>query len=182
MSFRISGNHSSIRVDPLTTATDGRCSAIIPHTGVYICHGGRVCAAFREVQFCEHRIVDAVTGAVLSHAAIGSPAIDTSGALLWRDKDSDTIMSSGRPDCDALPGVISADDIKCFRYGVCVVGIGDEWRLLRFDGDMVLDTEPDRKVRAVVMLCATWCADGPVCRSRELQCIALSKQPRDQQT
>ncbi len=83
-----------------------------------------------------HFAVDAITGAVLSRAAIKNPTVDTSGALMWRDKHNALAASSGPgSDGHTLLGVESPEYVCCFRYGVCVIRNDNECHLLRFNGE-----------------------------------------------
>ncbi len=138
VALRISGNACSSSPQPRFTDTrvaDGHCSAILSHGHcALLCTEGRICGSHAEYNSMGH-FIDAVTGAMLSRAAINYPVVDTSGALVWQDRDSAFIASSG-PDSNGrvLAAVEPSGRVCRFRYGVCVILSGDECRVLRFDG------------------------------------------------
>lgn len=89
-------------------------------------------------------IVDSVTGVALPSSLHTGILVDTSGALLWRDKD-DTLVASRGPDRDGriLEGVKRTNGSMFFHYGV--VFECNTNRVLRFDIDPAPAAEPDRK-------------------------------------
>lgn len=109
---------------------------------------GRICGV--NATFTGNRFVEAVTGALMPRAAVYSPALDTSGALVWRDENR-ALLSGGSPSSmgRVLSDVACSEYVYCFRYGVCAVRRDDQCCLLRFDIVKVVDAvEPARKVRS----------------------------------
>ncbi len=130
-------------------AADGHCSAIFPLSRTLLCDRGRVCGSVSTNTFACH-FVDAVTGAVVPHAAVNCPTVDTSGALVWSDRNGKLIAAGSLTSTGhAMADVRLSGHVNLFRYGVYIVQCGSEWRALRFDGEPAPDAELDPKASAV---------------------------------
>ncbi len=130
----------------LMRAADGHCSAIFSRDNILLCDKGRVCGS--RTTCAVNYFINAVTGAVLSRTAINNPAVDTSGALVW--SGNDTLMASSYSGCDWRElDVKGSDGGFCFRYGICVIPSGDDYHVLRFDGEPAPNREPECEASAV---------------------------------
>ncbi len=138
---------------------DGSCSKPFDcgSLGLSRCvRGNLICTAVptRDGQVGACDVVEANTGRLLARTEEDS-VVDSSGAHIWLEPDHGLFASSapGATACQLLNvDHLGVCCVREFRHGVLVVDVGDQCRVLRFDGQCV---EPDRKVS---WLCWCWCA------------------------
>ncbi len=112
----------------------------------------------------QYFMVDAATGCRVSSTARSHLAADSSGALMWLNRDSTLCVSAGLDsdgrtlDRTVFPLTDEAFPLRQFRFGILLVRCRDCYRAIRFDGDVLAAAEPSAKVSVVlfvVRVCGT---------------------------
>lgn len=138
----------------LTGSSDGNCSKPFDcgSLGTRRCvKDTLLCAAQSNGGLEERETTDlfsALTGDLLAHT--DDSLVDTSGAHVWFEPKRGLFGSGAAGELGPRlldTTLLSEGSLREFRWGVFVARVHDnEYRVLRFDHDVVLDAESGRKV------------------------------------